>query len=129
MTGPERAPAGELADELRRLLDAVAARAGTAGAPAAERTAGSSGTDCGWCPVCAVAAAVRGERPELTRRRGAHGGGLLTALRSLVEDHEHPDRSGGGHPSEADGAGAPTPTATPRVHRIAVRGSTSGTVR
>ncbi|WP_460864512.1 hypothetical protein [Rhodococcus aerolatus] len=127
---PGSRPAGDttgpLAEELRRLLDAVVDRAGTA--VPATGTAGTAGEgardgrapDCGWCPVCAVVAALRGERPELTRRLGEQGAGLAAALRALLEDHEH-----GGAPAPDDpsgsAAGPGRSAGAARVQRIPVR--------
>lgn len=120
--------AGPWAEELRRLLDAVVDRAAVP-APAATGAADGGGDgaregqrvpDCGWCPVCAVVAALRGERPELTRRLGEQGAGLAAALRALVEDHEHgaPAADGGSTGAAAEPDGVP---GTVRVQRIPVR--------
>lgn len=128
--GPSGAPAGPLGAELRALLDALLERAGTATAsaaaaatdpapshPAAGRRSwtdptGPPGTDCGWCPVCALAAALRGERLELTRRLVDQGAGLAATLRTLLE-HDHAAAPGPTAP--------PAPPPAPRVQRIAVR--------
>jgi hypothetical protein len=40
--------------------------------------------------VCAVLATLRGERPELAARLAEHASGLLTVLRSVLEQEEHP---------------------------------------
>lgn len=118
---------GQLAEELRRLLDAVIDRAASPAAAPAPPDAGGAGDehrgpDCGWCPVCALVGALRGERPELARRLGEHGAGLAATLRALVEDHEHPVADPG--PGPATGSSpAPGP---PRVQRIPVRVTTGG---
>jgi hypothetical protein len=45
-------------------------------------------SSCANCPVCALLAALRGERPELAVRLADHASGLVTALRSALEDTE-----------------------------------------
>jgi len=72
---------------------------------------------CGWCPLCALAAALRGQRPELTRRLAEQGAGWLSAARALLDAH--------------DGACTPRaaahepPSPAPRIQRISVRNTPS----
>jgi glucokinase len=69
LAGEVRALADTLLERLTPLLDAD-------GTPAS----------CANCPVCAVLALLRGERPELAVTLAKHAAGVLTALRSLVEE-------------------------------------------
>jgi hypothetical protein len=94
LAGEVRALADTLLERLTPLLDAD-------GTPAS----------CANCPVCAVLALLRGERPELAVTLAKHAAGVLTALRSLVEEWpEAPAR-------EEDHAASHT---RPRVQRIPV---------
>ncbi len=102
--------------ELRALADVLLEkvepwlRSGTAPTERAD-----SAGDCGWCPLCALAAALRGQRPELTRRLAEQGAGWLTAVRALLEAHDsacaQPPRDEQDPP--------------PRIQRIPVRDSGS----
>lgn len=85
----------EAAEAARAAGTGAAERAGAgraAGAGAGE-TAGAEGgpsgaerpVACEWCPLCSAIAVLRGDRPELAGRVAELGGGLLTALRALLE--------------------------------------------
>lgn len=87
-------PVGDLAAELRALADVLIDRVDPWLASLAAPGEGPS--SCSWCPVCALVAALRGERPELTRRLAEQGGGLLNAVRLLVAEHGSPQH--GHHP-------------------------------
>lgn len=84
-------PVGDLAGELRALADVLIDRVDPWLAKLAAATeAGEVPSSCTWCPVCALVAALRGERPELTRRLAEQGSGLLNAVRLLVAEHGTP---------------------------------------
>ena len=95
-----RALAEALLEKVEPWLRAEAARTGDA-------------TDCGWCPLCALAAALRGQRPELTRRLAEQGTGWLSALRTLLETHDTSCAPRSAHHDK--------PAPPPRIQRIAVR--------
>lgn len=88
---------GRLAGELRALAVAALDRLG----PALERVragaeeAPAADAPCAVCPVCAVIAALRGEWPELAARLAEHGAGLLSVLRTALDE-------GAGGPQPAD---------------------------
>jgi hypothetical protein len=96
MTSDESCPghgfgSGDLGDELRELALTVLDRL----QPVVEklrddRATGGTPASCTTCPVCAVLAALRGERPELIVRLAEHTSGLLTVLRSVLEQEEQP---------------------------------------
>ncbi len=103
--------------ELRALADTLLEKVEPwlrSGAAPTERPDGAG--DCGWCPLCALAAALRGQRPELTRRLAEQGAGWLTAVRTLLEAHD----SACAQPPHRD-----EPTPPPRIQRIPVRDSGS----
>jgi hypothetical protein len=56
---------------------------------------------CAACPLCALMAALRGERPELVQRLAEQVGGLVTLLRSALDE-----------PTEPTGPPAPERTAS-----------------
>lgn len=111
-------PVGDLAAELRALADVLIDRVDPWLASLAAPEEGSS--SCSWCPLCALVAALRGERPELTRRLAEQGSGLLNAVRLLVAEHgsprhdHHPERPRPGQPPAGSGA-------SPVVELIVVR--------
>ena len=45
---------------------------------------------CAVCPLCALMAALRGERPELVQRLAEHLGGLVTLLRTALDETAEP---------------------------------------
>jgi hypothetical protein len=56
---------------------------------------------CAVCPLCALMAALRGERPELVQRLAEQLGGLVTLLRSALEEPAEPappERTASGSP-------------------------------
>lgn len=114
MSGPD----GDVVAELRLLTEAVLDRLGPwLDAAAAGEVGAAAG--CGWCPLCALAAALRGERPELSRRLAEQGVGVLLALRSVLEGHEHPPPdTAAAHPPPDTAAASPPP---PRVQHVPVR--------
>ncbi|WP_344413815.1 hypothetical protein [Pseudonocardia ailaonensis] len=93
------AHAETLATELKALARTLVE--GTGGAAA-----------CTSCPVCAVIALLRGERPEMLARLADQAGGVLAALRALLDELPHDE---GTAPDDAqdDRRG-------PRVQRIPV---------
>ncbi len=110
----EESAADAAITELRALADALLEKAEPwLRAEAASRGAG----DCGWCPLCALAAALRGQRPELTRRLAEQGAGWLSAVRALLEAHESPCSHRSAAPEDA--------TPTPKIQRISVRSTQS----
>lgn len=111
--------AAELTAELRALVGALLEKVQPWLVTAAQQPASSAADTCGWCPVCALVAAARGESTELGRRLAEQGGGVLVAVRSLLEEHGHAD------PTAPHDAGHPEPPGPARVHvqRIPVRRS------
>ena len=69
-------------EEAAKLIEALQAWAGTAGAglPLA-----SDAPECRVCPVCQVLRAVRGVRPEVVDHLAGASSELLAALRSALE--------------------------------------------
>ena len=65
-----------------------------------EPTTPVSPETCAVCPLCALMAALRGERPELVQRLAEHLGGLVTLLRSALDEPEPP-------PAERTASGSP----------------------
>jgi hypothetical protein len=97
-----------LAGEFRALADTLLERL----TPLLEGE--SAPASCANCPVCAVLALLRGERPELAVTLANHAAGVLTALRSLVE--EWPEA-----PAQGEGNGTTrTRPGRPRVQHIPV---------
>lgn len=92
LTRELRALAVAALDRIGPLVDA--ARTGEDGTP----------SNCASCPVCALLALLRGERPELAVRLAEHAAGLLTVLRTLVE--ELPDPAAEGTAGSAAGRGS-----------------------
>jgi len=87
---------GEVGEELRLLVLALldrfepGTRAVLAGLRVEAAEAAAADRDpqpvaCQWCPLCSLIALLRGDRPELAGRIAEHAGGLLTALRALLE--------------------------------------------
>jgi hypothetical protein len=91
-----------LTRELRALATAAFERVG----PLLDVARSAEGTpsSCASCPVCALLALLRGERPELAVRLAEHAAGLLTVLRTLVE--ELPDPAAEGTAGRAAGRGS-----------------------
>lgn len=116
--GEDERPVGDLAAELRALADVLIERVDPWLANLA--APGEAQGSCSWCPVCALVAALRGERPELTRRLAEQGSGLLNAVRLLVAEHggsqhaHHPGQTTPGRPPAGPGT-------SPVVEPIAVR--------
>jgi hypothetical protein len=75
-----------------------------------------SSETCAACPLCALMAALRGERPELVQRLAKHLGGLVTLLRSALDEPAEPP------PAERTASGSPKV-----VQRIPVERPTAGT--
>jgi hypothetical protein len=68
-----------------------------------EPTTPVSAETCAVCPLCALMAALRGERPELVQRLAEHLGGLVTVLRSALDEaagsaEPPPERTASGSP-------------------------------
>jgi hypothetical protein len=115
-------PGTDWIEQARQVLDtlrqATASSAQDGATAPADGTAASSAhsADCRWCPVCQVAAAVRGERPELTAALADVLTATATALRTFAEA-AHP-----GAPADAGAAAEPTPETDvdpqPAVQRI-----------
>jgi hypothetical protein len=60
-----------------------------------------SAETCAVCPLCALVAALRGERPELVQRLAEQLGGLVTLLRSALDETPEPappERTASGSP-------------------------------
>src|SRR4029450_4272719 len=57
---------------------------------------------CAVCALCALMAALRGERPELVQRLAEPLGGLVTLLRSALDEPAEPP------PAERTATGSPT---------------------
>ena len=70
---------------------------------------------CAACPLCALMAALRGERPELVQRLAEHLGGLVTLLRTALDETSEPA------PPERTASGSPKV-----VQRIPVERPTAG---
>jgi hypothetical protein len=68
-------------------------------------------SECQWCPLCQFAAALRGERPEVTARVAEAGTAVVSALRALLDAAADASNGAGQH-RHAGGA------ARPRVQRI-----------
>jgi hypothetical protein len=105
LAGEVRALADTLLERLAPLLDG----ANVPGTPAS----------CANCPVCAVLALLRGERPELAVTLANHAAGVLTALRSLMEEWPDAGPSRSGAQGEGNGT-AHTRPERPRVQHIPV---------
>jgi hypothetical protein len=84
-----------------------------------EPTTPVSAETCAVCPLCALVAALRGERPELVHRLAEHLGGLVTALRSALEEA---DGSAEPPPPERTASGSPKVVQRIRVERVGERG-------
>lgn len=110
-------PVGDLAAELRALADVLIDRVDPWLASLAAPGEGPS--SCSWCPVCALVAALRGERPELSRRWAEQGSALLEALRLLVAEHGSPQHAH--HPGPARAGPAAGRGVPPVVEPIVVR--------
>jgi hypothetical protein len=93
-------PHGELAEELRLLVETVLERI----EPALRRAAtGGEGvpewSSCSWCPLCAAVALIRGEHHEVVASLAEHGTAMVTVLREALagvpvepirpEGHDH----------------------------------------
>ncbi|GAA4681771.1 hypothetical protein GCM10023215_14510 [Pseudonocardia yuanmonensis] len=91
-----------LTRELRALATAAVERVGPL--LDAARSAEGTPSSCASCPVCALLALLRGERPELAVRLAEHAAGLLTVLRTLLE--ELPDPAAEGTAGSAAGRGS-----------------------
>jgi len=116
----DREHVGELVAELRQLADALIDRVDPWLRAAAQDDPGEHASlGCGWCPVCALVSAVRGDRPELSRRLAEQGSGVLVALRALLEQHPH------GECLHTPPDGAAGESTHPAVQRIPVRRSGS----
>jgi hypothetical protein len=111
-------PATELTAELRALAEALLEKVQPWLVTAAQQPAASAADACGWCPVCALVAGLRGESTELGRRLAEQGSGVLTAVRTLLEEHD-----GATH---AAGRPAPAEPAPVQVLRIPVRRTGGG---
>ena len=66
-----------------------------------EPTTPVSPETCAVCPLCALMAALRGERPELVQRLAEHLGGLVTLLRTALDETSEPT------PPERTASGSP----------------------
>ncbi len=102
-----------VSEEFRRLAEALADRAGSAG----QREGQAASATCTWCPLCAVVGLLRGERPELAARLAEHGAGLLAVLREVVAPPQGAD-------VPADRSAPPSPR--PRVQHVTVQRSGEG---
>jgi hypothetical protein len=103
-------------DTLTRELRALAVAALDRLGPLVEaaRAGGTTPSSCASCPVCALLALLRGERPELAARLAEHAAGLMTVLRTLVEELPDPAAEGtaggaAGRGSEEEGGHGTTP--------------------
>jgi hypothetical protein len=90
---------GELAEELRLLIETVLERM----EPALRRASTGEGTQewasCSWCPLCAAVALIRGEHHEVVASLAEHGTAMVTVLREAMagvpvdpiwpEGHDH----------------------------------------
>ena len=74
-----------------------------------------SGETCSVCPLCALMAVLRGERPEIVQRLAEHLGGLVTLLRSALEEPAEPP------PPERTASGSPKVVQRIPVERPDVR--------
>jgi len=75
----------------------------------------ASAETCAVCPLCALMAALRGERPELVQRLAEHLGGLVTLLRSALDEPAEPP------PPERTASGSPKVVQRIPVERPDVR--------
>lgn len=107
------ATAEDAITELRALAEALLERVEPWLRSEAGRTDGAA--ECGWCPLCALVAALRGQRPELTRRVSEQGSEWLAAVRTLLKTHDAfcATRT----------ASDEQPAPPPRLQRITVRNS------
>ncbi|MGH3622810.1 MAG: hypothetical protein ACRDQ5_13590 [Sciscionella sp.] len=117
---------GSVAEELRSLLDVVAARAEPWLHEVGSIRHGEqhNPATCNWCPLCAALAVIRGERPELAIRAAEHAAGLLAVVRAALAQEQPADAPGAEpeHPSERSPVGAEEPPARrSRVQRIDLR--------
>ena len=74
-------PGTDWIESARRLLETLTSGDAVADTPSAE---GAHAGDCRWCPVCQVAAAVRGDRPEVTAALADVLTASATALRTFA---------------------------------------------
>ena len=78
---------GELAEELRLLVETVLERI----EPSLRRAATGEGipewSSCSWCPLCAVVALVRGEHHEVVAALAEHGAFLEVSPHHPPLDH------------------------------------------
>jgi len=105
----------EWIDQARRVLDAL--RGGIADAASGDGASQDGhSADCRWCPICQVAAAVRGERPELTNALADVLTATATALRAFAAEAT-PASPPGAEPDLDEPADGEPP---PRVQRIEI---------
>ncbi|MDP9093657.1 MAG: hypothetical protein M3N95_12170 [Actinomycetota bacterium] len=100
-------PTSPLAEETLRLMSSVQDWARRAFGQDSEHPP----SDCLWCPLCQFAAALRGERPEVTARVSEAGSAVVSALRALLAAAAGAANNPGQH-------GHSTAPARPRVQRI-----------
>ena len=110
----------EWIDQARRVLDAL--RGGIGDAVPGDGTQEAHPADCRWCPICQTAAAVRGERPELTAALADVLTATATALRAFAAEAPAAPSADGGtgtagavDPDEDSGGDPP-----PVVQRIEI---------
>jgi hypothetical protein len=78
-----------------------------------------SSETCAVCPLCALMAALRGERPELVQRLAEHLGGLVTLLRTALDETVETSEPA---PSERTASGSPKVVQRIRVERAGAGG-------
>ena len=67
---------------------------------------------CAVCPLCALMAALRGERPELVQRLAEHLGGLVTLLRTALDETRRARPAGAHRVGQPEGRAADPRRAT-----------------
>lgn len=126
-------PDPSVTDELRSLLDTLAARAEPLLNRMGSHPAGQHPATCHWCPLCASVAVLRGQRPELAVRAAEHAAGLLAVLRAAIQDHPATDQHHHEHAAASGDAGGepqhsaePSPPRRDRVQKIELRRQGNG---
>lgn len=111
----------EMTEELRRLLDAVAARAEDYLRGFGDAETAKVSDSCGGCPLCAIAAVLRGERTEATVRATEQVAELVRLLRQALTDHTTGTDAGEPATPEPERAEEDPPAPTGKVQHIDVR--------
>jgi hypothetical protein len=90
MSGPHPDIGPELRRLAQKILDQIDPAIRLAAARAVGDGAGTGTCQQVWCPVCALAAVVTGEEHPLLTVIAEHSVALLSVIRALVDQVDHP---------------------------------------